>query len=267
MSTENEKHKCCGRHGHNGHHEHHEHHGHHEHHVLHLPNEQHQHDELHVLHVPNEQHEHDVDSEHHEHDSECSKHHEHHTHGHEHCCKHGHGHGHHDHGHAAHEHGHGHGHEHAHGDEHEHGCGHEHGHGHAAHEHDHEHAAHEHEHEHENRQLLKKGGFVDYSTHEGASIASVSGSISMDAEKAREAMRDAMSKLAAWVNENEGLIGHIKCSLSIETVVGMSITLDELTEQESQVPNIPVSFASIVFGIEPDVLANKVVELIEGTVA
>lgn len=153
-------------------------------------------------------------------------------------------------------------------------CGHAHDHhsnGHHGRHHTHNHhgnGCHHngHERSHENRRALGKTGFVNHTTHEEASVVSATGTIALGHDEARRRMSSAMKELSVWVDDNDGIIGHIKCSLRLQTVVMMSVTLDQLDENESDVHEIEMSLASIVFGIAPDKLAEKVYELLEGIV-
>ena len=157
-----------------------------------------------------------------------------------------------------------HAHEHHHGHEHE-GHGHEHEH---HHHHDHDHEGHEHHHhEHPDRVALGKSGYADCTTHEEASVASATGTIALPLEEAREALRQVLSGIGAWVDENEGIIGHIKCSLKTEHMVSLSVTLDEVQEKESDIPGVQLTLAAIVFGVEPVDLRDKVIELLTPIVA
>ncbi len=98
-------------------------------------------------------------------------------------------------------------------------------------------------------------------------MASAAGTIQMDPDEAREAMREILRQMGEWVDSKGGIIGHIKCSLKMETVVGLSITYDEVQENISQSKGIPLSFASIAFGVDPDEMAEKVAALLDGIIA
>ncbi len=71
-------------------------------------------------------------------------------------------------------------------------------------------------------------------------------------------MTQIMQDLGAWVDGKDGIIGHIKCSLTSQTVATLSITLDEVQQKQTNVPGIPLTFVAIVFGIEPQDLRDEV---------
>ena len=147
-------------------------------------------------------------------------------------------------------------------------CGHEHDHEHEHdHGHDHGHEHHHHEHEHENRVPLGTTGYVDFTTHEEASVASATGTIALAPAEAEERMHGVLETIGAWVEEQGGIIGHIKCSLSAESVTMLSITYDEVQTKHAEPSSAHLTFAAIVFGIAPDALRDKAAELLTGIVA
>ena len=184
-------------------------------------------------------HEHHHGHHHHEHDEECGCGHEHH-----------HGHHHHDH------------------DE-ECGCGHEHHHGHHHHDHDeecgcghehhHEHHDHDHDHEHEHEHGVPS---LEMSFHDEAVIATVRCVIPGTYDEASEVLKSAMKKTAAEIEDNGGLIGHIKafakeenrsCMISIPEA-------DDIQVKEAAAPSLHVECANIVFGLTAEKLETIVRE-------
>ncbi len=75
-------------------------------------------------------------------------------------------------------------------------------------------------------------------------------------------MEHILNLLGGWVEENEGIVGHIKCSIKSEHIVSISYTDDHVQTKESDGAFVVLSFASIVFGIDQQILKNKVVELL-----
>ncbi len=182
-------------------------------------------------------------------------------------CEHAHGHEHGDGGHGGGGHGHGgcsgHGHGGDGGHDHEHGgcCGHGgggHGHGHggcSGHGHGHGHVP-------EGRMVIgTKDGFVDRSTHEGASIASASMHLALDSAKAKDVLENVMKELGTWCEDGGGTIGHIKCTIIEQNVTAMSLTSNEVqTKNPDGV--LGLQFAAIVFGIDDEELQIKVWNLL-----
>ena len=170
--------------------------------------------------------------------------------------------------------GHEHGHEHGHGHD---GCGHagganhEHGHGHGgccghgAEGHSHGHggcSGHGHSHVPEGRMVIgTKDGFVDRSTHEGASIASASMHLAVDSSSAKNVLQNVMEELGSWVEAGGGTIGHIKCTIIEQNVTAMSLTSNEVQTKNSQAV-VGLQFAAIVFGIDDEELQIKVWNLL-----
>ena len=157
----------------------------------------------------------------------------HHGHNHDEHGRHEHGHDEHDH----HEHGH---HDHGHHD-HDH-----HDHGHHDHDH-HDHDHHDHEHDHGVPSL-------EMSSHEQAVIATVRCVIPGEYGEAVDALKDAMRKTAAEIEDNGGLIGHVKafareenrsCMISIPEA-------DDVQVREAVSPSVHVECANIVFSLTAD---------------
>lgn len=110
--------------------------------------------------------------------------------------------------------------------------------------------------------MLGKSGFVDRTTHEEASVVSATGVIPLEFDDATERMHEVLEKLGKWVNDNGGIIGHIKCSLKDEHLVSMSMTFDEVQKKDIPCTKIPFTFASIAFGVAPEDLQREAFELL-----
>lgn len=103
--------------------------------------------------------------------------------------------------------------------------------------------------------------------HEGA----LAGSFSIDTDEPMEKIdgiiTDAMLELAGKIDETGGIIGHIKAAVASKNgSVMYSITLDTVNKKgsipEGEEPE-EISFASIVFGVEEEMLRPFLVELKE----
>jgi hypothetical protein len=157
----------------------------------------------------------------------------------------GHGHSHHEH-----EHEHHHDYEHSH-DEH----GHDH-HDHAHHDHD---QSDEHDHEH-----FGTDGGINFSRHEGALILSTQIVVNVPYSRMVKAVENALNGLAAWVDDHNGVIGHIKASVSEN---GRSSTIsntgDGAVSKEFAGDLTTVSMASIVFAVPESEYCEKFEEAVE----
>lgn len=165
-------------------------------------------------------------------------------------------------------------HEHEHHHDHDHGdeCHHDHDHEHHHHHHhdDDDECCDEHDHEHEHEDEIPEGrmnlgttGYVDRSTHQTASIASAKGTLNVPADEADDVMCKVLGEIGDWVNENGGLVGHIKCTVSKEDVTAISYTDDTVQVKHPGDPIANVIFAAIVFNIEPEDMQAKVWNALE----
>ena len=98
------------------------------------------------------------------------------------------------------------------------------------------------------------------SSHEQAVIATVRCIIPGSYEEAVNALKEAMRKTAAEIEENGGLIGHVKafareenrsCMISIPEA-------DDVQVKETASPCVHVECANIVFALTPDELETIV---------
>lgn len=136
------------------------------------------------------------------------------------------------------------------------------------HEHHHDHDHHDHVHEHEEGCTCEDCvSGVSVIHHEGALAGSFSIETDEPAEHLDSIITDAMLALAGKIDEAGGIIGHIKAAVASKSgSVMYSITLDTVNKKgaipEGEAPE-NVSFASIVFGVEEDMLRPFLVELKE----
>jgi hypothetical protein len=155
------------------------------------------------------------------------------------------------------------------------GCGHEHAHGHAhGHDYDHAHGDHGHahgDHHHDHQELTP--GVVDLQNHEGAQVATLQEFLQGDF-KALESMLSAWLKaLAQSVIEAEGIVGHIKASLSDGSSVSTLSTTDgnvnitqvatgagSSTDQTGADSDTQLTLVAIIFNIDGDLLSQMVID-------
>ena len=132
-------------------------------------------------------------------------------------------------------------------------CGHDHSEHHKSHDHHakescacgHDHDAHkDHQHHHD------KPGQTDIAIthHENALIVSVEREISGDYNHVKETLALGLEELANWVEDQNGLVGHIKAHLSEKGSSAMlSTTGDAVQIKETSNPGILINLAVIVF--------------------
>ena len=166
-----------------------------------------------------------------------------------------------------HDHDHDHDHEHDHGPDCECGC-HDHGHHHEhEHEHDHEHD-HEHEHSHEKPLIDEDGLSLGLLDHNGSLVASYRLALKCTADEAKERLSAFAKTVAAAVDEQGGLVGHIK-AFAREQGDGFRVSLTTDTVDIADFPNqsVQVDGVAIVLGVDEawyeEFIAAKVRELTE----
>lgn len=193
----------------------------------------------------------------------------------------------------------GHDHEHVHSHEHVHdencdcGCNHEHDHNHnhdencdcGGHEHTHEHVHDEncdcgcnHEHDHNHKHGQHNGNDSELYTEDVNTpvVYSTERIINCETETSPETITntyiDKMNLLATWIEEQGGLIGHLKMLIQ-DTVnegelwlscAGASTTTNSsgTWTDAKNITNYKIGFTSIVIGINEASLANKISELL-----
>lgn len=127
----------------------------------------------------------------------------------------------------------------------EHDCSHHHEHSHEEHDcqHHHEHSDYEHtnlaSHEHEG---------ITISYHEGASVYSAEREFALKYEEAKSYVADKLEELSEWVQQNDGIVGHIKAFLTEQSRMAMlSSTGGATMEKEMCTPKVKISINAIVF--------------------
>lgn len=114
-----------------------------------------------------------------------------------------------------------------------------------------------HEHHHENCCCEECSGIV-ITSHEGALIGTLTGRIAADSVlSAKERLCAAMAELAALINRDGGVVGHIK-AIVCEEGRGYQISV---TDGDAEVRSLPPSAyradcAAIVFAIEENALRS-----------
>ncbi|MCR1839507.1 hypothetical protein [Murimonas intestini] len=128
------------------------------------------------------------------------------------------------------------------------------GHDHSGHAHTHEDgcACNECRHETEN-----KNPSISSHLQDGACIVSAQYHTCMDAEALGIRLTELLEELASKINAHGGIIGHIKASLDIHRAEMYSVTEEKVTRKSSQVPDITLCLAAIVFMVpEEELLAH-----------
>ncbi len=198
------------------------------------------------------------------HDCDCNEHEHEHIHHDDECCCNEHEHEHHDHEHEHehHHHDHDHDHDHDHGHDHHH-HDHEHGHDHG-HDHDHHHHHHDHDHDDDCECCSDENGIhIEHHEHEGANVVSGKCSVSGDYGKIREQLSAGLTSLADAINEQGGIIGHIKASAEVGTVEMFSITDKDLMAKTAPTQNIDLHIAAIVFAVDIPFVEDAVKKIFE----
>ena len=165
---------------------------------------------------------------------------------------------------------HGCGHEHAeehhgyrdeHAEEH-HGCGHEHADHHGCgHEHVHE-AHHTHVHEHRDDEACecpscaqkREKLYVTSQLQDNAVVVSAEYHTAADRERAGELLARYMEALAGEIDSRGGIIGHIKTSVEVQYVEMYSLTDKTVMKKTSELPELTLYTAAIVFCVKEEEL-------------
>lgn len=83
-----------------------------------------------------------------------------------------------------------------------------------------------------------------------------------DVNELEQVISEEMQKLAQWVDEHGGIIGHIKAKMTVsEPTVFLSITLDVLQRKVAAENRASIGFAAIVFNVSQDELRKKVFDI------
>lgn len=130
----------------------------------------------------------------------------------------------------------------------------------------HEHAGHVHEegctcneclHQEEN-----KNPAVTSLLQDGACVVSAQYHTCADIEMLRKRLTELLEELASNVNTLGGIIGHIKASLDIHLTEMYSVTEETVTRKSSQVSDITLHLAAIVFLVPEEKLVSLVKEVL-----
>lgn len=127
------------------------------------------------------------------------------------------------------------------------------------HHHDHEHEHHHHDHEH--NEAPKQG--VTMSRHDDAIIGTVVINIKGDYESGVNTLKRCMNEVARWVEDEGGLVGHIKAFVR-EEVRSCMISVPEAGDvqiKEGGCRQICVENANIVFGVDIEKFEEKLKDL------
>ena len=168
----------------------------------------------------------------------------------------GHSHDHTGHDHAEHSHDHGGGHSHDHDHDH---TGHTHDHGEHSHDHsDHDHSAHNHSHGSADKKRVKikikniPGMIrIERNIHDEAIV--ISGELTVNAGDVdiNAIVASELENASADVTRLDGIVGHIKASVSVKKTGMVSVTEEKAMIKEAQGAVVRIQIAAIVFLIEP----------------
>ncbi|GHT79722.1 hypothetical protein FACS1894104_4890 [Actinomycetota bacterium] len=155
-----------------------------------------------------------------------------------------------------------HNHEHQHKDNHDRNGSDNHGHGHSGHHgHQHDYDAHDHGHGHNHSETDLQSA-VSITEHEGALVASITLTYDGDYQKTKQNLSNGLAKLANWVNEVGGVIGHIKGSLIGEqTVTTFSTTGGPVNVSSVDSSENRIEAVAIVFNVDKQELAQQLLAL------
>lgn len=109
---------------------------------------------------------------------------------------------------------------------------------------------------------LEAPGKVTVTHHEGAIVGALEQTVSGNAGERKALVRDAISGLARWAEEQGGLVGHIKASLQTrEGTAIFSCAGDEVHIRELADTGTELSFTAIVFFVDEEQLKKRLEEL------
>ncbi|MDR3239573.1 MAG: hypothetical protein LBT44_05750 [Clostridiales bacterium] len=166
-----------------------------------------------------------------------------HVHRHKHCA-----HGHANHDHADHDHA-----DHDHAD-HDHA-----NHDHADHSHcDHAHGYCTHDHEHPREVALDGAVYVDRSEQDQSQVVSAGMGLRGDYEKIKPILHAELERMAAAIQEADGVVGHIKAAAETRSMDMFSVTDRTASVKRANTQEIRINLAAIVFLIDPEKLENLV---------
>ena len=80
----------------------------------------------------------------------------------------------------------------------------------------------------------------------------------MNPASLQDALKKEMDRIAAWIRDHDGFIGHVKAGIEEKKTTMLSITDQELNEKSSGLTVVTVNLASIAFGISIEELEEEV---------
>ena len=208
-------------------------------------------------HMHNHDHEHNHDHGH-EHSAHTGHDHHNQDHNHDHDYDHG-GHG----GHSHDDHNHDHDHEHgAHAGHNPYEYEHEHDHNHGGHNHDHNNhnnSVHNHSHgsadkKHVRLKVKNIPGLIriERNIHDEAIVISGELTVNTTADDVNAVVASELENASGEITKLDGIVGHIKASVSIITTGMISVTEDKAMIKEGRGSRVRISIAAIVFLVEPE---------------
>lgn len=128
---------------------------------------------------------------------------------------------------------------------------------------------HNHHHDHEGHIHLSSSGDngenLTITTHDEAVVGSLSKELALSYEEGANAARSYIRDLGTWVENVDGVVGHIKSYVqSFGESSSLSYTEGTVTEKRNPPPAfLRVDIAAIVFLVTPDELRNKMDKLMD----
>ena len=103
--------------------------------------------------------------------------------------------------------------------------------------------------------------------HDGALVCSANRHISGDLEPVRQALEREIGLLDKWVEEQDGITGHIKAIISVNgPAYRISATGGEVESKTIPLKNVHVSIAAIVFQIDQKTMEQRIESLFENLI-
>ena len=100
--------------------------------------------------------------------------------------------------------------------------------------------------------------------HDGALVCSGHKHITGDIEQVKSCLEKELGALDSWVEEQEGITGHIKAIVSVDgPVYKISATAGEVETTDLGLKNIHVSIVAIVFQVDRETMEKRIESLIE----
>lgn len=136
-------------------------------------------------------------------------------------------------------------------------------HEHHHHDHDHEHG-HEHHHADEVVLIDRNGAFLSMMDHEGSLVASYRFALACPLDEARERLSQFAVRLSADIDEQGGIVGHIKAFAANQgPSFRVSVTADEPDVIDFDETSVRVEGVAIVLAVDRAWYEQTMVERIE----